>query len=330
MALYIIKMDSIGTMTPVKRIGILPLPGFEIMSYASTVEPLRIANLLARQTLYEIINITTQGRIVPSSGSAFIEADAQIEDQPALDLLLVIAGDNPAAFADTHVLNWISRMARSCPMLGGVSGGPVILVKAGVMAGRRMTVHWEYAETLAEISPDLALEQTLFVVDCNRVTCAGGTAPMDMMYALIGQDHGTRFAQLVSDWFLHTDIRPSGGHQRGGMVDRIGTTNATVLDAVKVMEIHIADPLTLLQIASVTGVSGRQLNRLFSDKLGQSTMGYYRVMRLEKAKNLLRRSSLPLTEIALATGFDNSSHFSTTYRKHFGEAPSKSRERIYG
>jgi transcriptional regulator GlxA family with amidase domain len=321
-------MDSIGALVPAKRIGILPLPGFALMSYASTVEPLRVANMLARQTLYKIMNITTQNRVIPSSGSALIEADAQIEDQPALDLLLVIGGRNPTAFADVRVLNWISGMAQLCPMLGGVSGGSVILAKAGVMTGRRMTVHWEYAETLAEISPNLALEQTLFVIDRNRVTCAGGTAPMDMMHALIGQDHGMRFAQLVSDWFLHTDIRPSGGHLRGGMVDRIGTTNATVLDAVKAMEIHVADPLTLLKIASVTGVSGRQLNRLFSDKLGQSTMGYYRVMRLEKAKNLLINSSLPLTEIALATGFYNSSHFSTTYRNHFGEAPSKSRERI--
>lgn len=319
-------MDDIGTLPLAKRVGILPLPGFALMSYASTVEPLRAANLLARRTLYKIVNITSKGRAIPSSGAAYVEADAQIEDQPALDLLLVIAGGNPETYDDSRVMNWISRMSRFCPMLGGVSGGPVILAKAGVMAGRRMTVHWEHAEALAEISPNLLLERTLFVIDRNRVTCAGGTAPMDMMHALIGQDHGEKFAQLVSDWFLHTHIRPPGGHQRGGMVDRIGTTNATVLGAVQAMETHVADPLTLLQIASVTGVSGRQLNRLFSEKLGQSTMGYYRIMRLEKAKNLLRNSSLPLTEVALATGFDNASHFATTYRKHFGEAPSKSRE----
>jgi transcriptional regulator GlxA family with amidase domain len=320
-------MDNIGTIAPAKRIGILPLPGFALMSYASIVEPMRVANLLARQALYEIMNFTTKDRMVPSSGSAFINADANIEDHPALDLLLVIAGENPTAYGDIRVLNWISHMARLCPMLGGVSGGPVILAKAGVMTGRRMTVNWEYAESLAEKSPNLTLEQTLFVIDRDRVTCAGGAAPMDMMHALISQDHGSRFAQLVSDWFLHADIGHPGGARQGGIVGRVGTLNTTVLDAVKAMEIHVANPLTLSQIASNTGVSERQLNRLFSDKLGQSTMGYYRVMRLKKAKNLLRSSSMPVAEIALATGFDNSSHFSTTYRNHFGEAPSKSRRR---
>ena len=205
---------------------------------------------------------------------------------------------------------WLIRMARSGVRLGGVSGGPVILARAGLMTGRRMTVHWEYAAALAEMHPDLVLERTLYVIDRDRVTCAGGTAPVDMMHALIAGHHGARFAQLVSDWFLHTEIRPPVGPQRGGMASRIGTTNAAVLQAVAAMESHVADPVTLGDLAAASGVSARQLNRLFHAALGRSTMQVYIELRLEKAMNLIRNSPLSLTEIALATGFSSSSHFS--------------------
>ena len=60
-------------------------------------------------------------------------------------------------------------MARRGVTLGGVSGGPVILVKAGLMTGRRMTVHWEHAAALAELSPGLLIERSLYVIDRERV-----------------------------------------------------------------------------------------------------------------------------------------------------------------
>ncbi|PWE33791.1 AraC family transcriptional regulator [Maritimibacter sp. 55A14] len=308
------------------RIGVLPLDGFALMSYASVVEPFRAANLLSRRTLYEIVHISRGGEDARSSGAARIPADARVGEALALDLLFVVAGGDPVAFDDAAALAWLGRMARRGVRMGGVSGGPVILARAGLMEGRRMTVHWEHAEALAEISPGLAIERSLYVIDRDRVTCAGGTAPMDLMHALIAERHGTVFAQLVSDWFLHTDIRPSGGPQRGGLVARVGTTSAPVLHAVEAMESHVADPLSLAQLARAAGVSARQLNRLFVARTGKSAMRYYRELRLDKAQNLLRNSALSLTEIALAAGFSSSSHFARAYGAHFGAAPSRLRQ----
>lgn len=318
-------MAAIGPDRAAHRIGILPIDGFALMSYASTAEPFRAANLLSNRVLYEIVNISVSDGFAQSSGAGLVRADARVGDALALDYLFVIAGGDPAAFEDRKVLNWIAGAARRGAQLGGVSGGPVILARAGLMEGRRMTVHWEHAAALAEISPKLMIERTLYVIDRDRVTCAGGTAPMDLMHALIARHHGGIFARLVSDWFLHTEIRPSGGPQRGGLVARVGTTNAAILDAVAAMESHVADPLALAQIAGISGVSPRQLNRLFGDRLGQPVMRYYRDLRLDKAQNLLRNSPMAITEIALACGFANSSHFSRAYQGKYGAAPSLTR-----
>lgn len=307
------------------RIGILPIPGFALMSHAATTEPLRAANLLAGRTLYDVVHVAPTRDSVASSGAASVTPEACFADDLALDYLFVIAGGDPALFPDRAITPWLSRQARAGVVMGGVSGGPVILARAGLMRDRRMTVHWEYAAALAEVSPDLRIERTLFVIDRDRITCAGGTAPMDMMHALIATHHGSGFARAVSDWFMHTEIRPATGPQRASLVERVGCRVPAILDAVEAMERNIGDPLSLPRLARIAGLSPRQLNRVFRQHLGETTGARYRRLRLERARNLLRNSALSLTEVALATGFASSSHFSRAYREEFGDPPSRYR-----
>ena len=308
-----------------RRIGILVLDGFAAMSFAALTEPMRAANLLARQQIYDTVIFSAKGHPAQSSGATIVMPNTRIGQDDRLDYVFIVAGGDPMRFSDPGITAWLTRMSRAGIPLGGVSGGPVILARAGLMEKRRMTVHWEHATALAEVSPHLVIERSLYVIDRDRVTCAGGSAPMDLMHDLITQHHGMEFARQVSDWFMHTNIRPSGGPQRAGLLERVGSQNPIILDAVKTMEAHVAEPLPLESLAKTAGISPRQLNRLFAEKLGRPTMRYYREVRLEKAQSLLRNSPLSLTEIALATGFANSSHFSRAYAAQFGQPPSAHR-----
>lgn len=308
------------------RVGVVLVDGFALMSYASAVEPFRAANFLSGAALYEVCNIPAIGEVATSSSGAKIPGRGAVGGPLDFDLMIVVAADYSATFRDPRLISWLRRAGRMGITLSGVSGGPVLLAVAGLMTGRRMTVHWEYMPLLDEICPGLLIEKTLYVIDRDRVTCAGGVAPLDLMHALIADRHGPALARRVSDWFLHTEVRPSRGPQRAGLIERWGTTNAKLLDVIMAMEGHIADPLALSQLAAFAGLSGRQLNRLFQDKLGHTTMEFYRNLRLEKAQNLLRNSSLPLIEIAVATGFTNAAHFATAHRRLFGFPPSAVRK----
>lgn len=322
-------MDKLRDNTPF-RVGFLLIDGFALMSYSAAFEPLRAANLLAGRQLYDVRHLPAQGGLATSSGGAQVPASAHIGEQVDFDLILVVAGGNPVAFRNARVLRWLRHLASRGVLIGGVSGGPVILARAGIMQGRRMTVHWEHAIALTDISPDLLVERSLYVIDRDRITCAGGIAPLDMMHALIVEHHGEAFATRVSDWFVHTDIRPPGGPQRSGLAERYRTHNQAIISSIVAMENHIADPLELGQLAQLVGLGARQLNRLFTSELGQSTIAFYRSLRLEKARRLLLHSSLSVADIAIATGFAGSAHFSTRYREHFGLAPTASRNRRDG
>lgn len=318
------KTDPIGSDAGVYRVGVLPLPGFALMSYACTVEPLRAANLLSRRPLYEVVHFGGGGPIA-SSGAALVEEERPVGDAADLDLLLVVAGGDPFGFEDAAVFSWLRKLARRGVRIGGVSGGAVVLANAGLMAGRRLTVHWEHASQLVDRFPDMLIERRLFVIDRDRVTCGGGAAPLDLMHALIASHHGSVFARLVSDWFLHTDIRGPSAPQRGGIAERLGAWSPHIHEVVAAMESHVGDPLSLRQLAMITDVSPRHLNRLFDEAFGQSVMAFYRGLRLETARRLIRSTAMGLAEISEATGFANAGHFSNAYLNRFGIRPRKDR-----
>lgn len=311
-----------------QKVGFLLIPGFALMSYASAIEPLRAANLLSGRPLYAWRHVSPTGEAVAASTGARIPCDFGVDRDEEFDLLLVCAGGNPVAFHHGPTLGWIRRRAVFGTVIGGVSGGPVILAKAGVMKGRRMTVHWEHAEALEEAYPDIPLSRALYVIDRNRVTCAGGVAPLDLMHALIAERFGAPFAQRVSDWFLHTDIRPAGGAQRGSLVERYGVHHKEVVRALALMEDHVADPLACSEVARRAGVSLRQLERLFRAHLGSSLKQQYLAIRLDRARDLVRQTPLSITEIAVAAGFANSGHFSKRYHARFATRPSDERRRM--
>ncbi|MEM9811630.1 MAG: helix-turn-helix domain-containing protein [Pseudomonadota bacterium] len=293
------------------------------MSYACTVEPLRAANLLSRRPLYNVVHLGEED--AGSSGAASVQAARPLAAPGGLDLVLVVAGGDPFQFDDPRVFEGLQGLTRRGVAVGGVSGGSVILAKAGLMAGRRMTVHWDHAAELAELYPELLIERRLYVIDRDRVTCGGGIAPLDLMHALIARQHGGPFARLVSDWFLHTDIRAATAPQRAGLAERLGSRSPHVLEAVAAMESHIGDPLSLTQLALVAGVTPRHLNRLFAEAFGQSVATYYRDLRLALGRRLVRTSAQGIAEIADATGFGTPGHFSNAYKAQFGLRPSADR-----
>lgn len=307
------------------RVGLVLIDDFALLSYASLTEPLRVANLLSGRELYRVSVLPTSGAMATSSGGVLVPANARIGDPIDLDLVIVVAAGNPFSFKDREVLLWLRELARRNVSLGGVSGGPVVLAEAGLMEGYRMTLHWQHAPALRERHPELVIERSLYVVDRERLSCAGGTAPLDLMHALLMRDQGVTLAREVSDWLQHTEIRPPGGAQRAGVVERYGVHLPPLIEALGAMETHVTDPLSLDDLAQIANVGARQLTRLFRDKLGTSPMALYRELRLEQGHRLLRQTDLCVGEVARATGFASAAHFASAYGSQYHHSPRQSR-----
>ena len=306
-------------------IGFLLVPDFALMSYAAAIEPLRAANLLSGKTLYRWWHAAPSGEPVTASNGVAVIPDCGTRTEKPANIVFVCAGGNPATFADKTTLAWLRRLARKGTKLGGISGGPFILARAGLLDGRRATLHWEHMPAFREAFPQVTVVPSLFEIDGNRITCSGGISALDMMVALIERDHGRPLAAAVGDWFLHTHVREGYGPQRLDLRYRLGIADEKLLRVLGAMEMNLEQPLARTELAKRAGISLRQLERLFQTYVGHGIHHHYLWLRLEHARRLLRESSLPVLDVALATGFSSASQFSRAYAQIFGEAPSKTR-----
>jgi transcriptional regulator GlxA family with amidase domain len=308
-----------------QSVGFLLVPGFALMSYAAAIEPLRAANLISGKPLYRWWHAAPGGKPVMASNGLAIIPDIGVGTDRDVDMLFVCAGGNPATFNDKPVFAWLRKLARRGVTIGGISGGPYILARAGLLDGRRVTLHWEHQPAFSEDFPDIEVTPSLFEIDGNRITCSGGISALDMMVALIERDHGRQLAAAVGDWFLHTHIREGMGPQRMDLRLRLGVADEKLLRVLRRMEESIEAPQARAELARIAGVSVRQLERLFRRHLGHGIHKQYSSMRLERARQLLRETALPVLDVAIATGFTSSSQFARAYRRSFGEPPSRTR-----
>jgi transcriptional regulator GlxA family with amidase domain len=310
------------------KVGFVLVEDYALMSIAAGVEPLRAANLLSGRIVYEMTFLALAGHSAKASVGASFETLPVAEAGTDFDIVFVVAGGNPFEIADPTLDAWLRRLDRVGVRLGGISGGAAILCAAGLMEQRRFTIHWHHYDALSERFPEALMERRLFVIDRDRYTCAGGVAPLDMMYALMAADHGVPFARKVSDWFLHTQIRPSQNPQRASPAEKYAVHHPALTAAVELMEAHIADPLDAEQLAALCAVSPRQLHRLFRQQIGTSLGAFYTALRIEKARELLGQTSLPIVEVGLATGYYNRSYFTRIFRVTVGVTPSRFRRPV--
>jgi Transcriptional regulator containing an amidase domain and an AraC-type DNA-binding HTH domain len=308
-----------------EEIGLVLIPGFALMCYASAVEPLRAANLLAGRELYRVHTYAPEDRSVTSSSGASISAIPLASRRERLDSLFVIAGGHPSGWDWPIVHRTLRALARDGVTIGGISGGPYLLAAAGLLDECRFTIHWEHTPALREAFPELKPVQARYVFDRNRLTCGGGVAPLDMMHALIAARHGAAFATSVSDWYLHTHVGSSAAPQRASAAERHGLHHPRLLSVLEKMEATIEAPLDRKTMARFAGVTERHLDRLFATHLGSTFTAEYRRLRLEHARTLLQQSALTISEIAVACGYSTPAHFSRAFREQYGTAPRAAR-----
>lgn len=309
------------------RIGFILVPGYALMSFASAVEPLRAANLLAGRTVFEIRFFSSDAQPVAASAGAVMQTEPLPRKPDGLDALFVVAGGDPAGLKqDATLFSCLRRMARSGLTIGGISGGPYLLAAAGLLADRRFTIHWEHASALMERWPDLHPERVRFVIDRDRITCGGGVAPLDLMHALIETREGPDFARSVSDWFLHTHVDEPASPQRSSIVERYRIHHKGLAGILEKMESHVEKPLSRHDMAKFAGISERHLDRLFLTVMKSGFQKEYLKIRLERARTLLKQSPMKISEIALACGFAGPSQFARAFRAQFGENPGATRK----
>ena len=314
-----------GEPTKSKRFVFVLLDQFTMLCFASALESLRIANRTAGRPLYTWRIIGEDGDTATCSNGCTFKLDADLEELNRDDIVMVCGGVNIQNATSKKVLNWVRREARRGVTMAGLCTAGFTLAKAGLLDGKKATIHWENQDSFIEEFEDVELTKSVFVIDGNRITTAGGTASIDLMLKIIAQDHGEDLANAVADQLIYSSIRTDQDTQRLSVPTRIGVRHPKLSSVIQMMEKNIEEPISPAVLAKDVGMSTRQLERLFRRYLSRSPKRYYMELRLQRARNLLMQTDMTVINVALACGFASPSHFSKCYRSHYHTTPYRER-----
>jgi transcriptional regulator GlxA family with amidase domain len=243
-----------------------------------------------------------------------------------VDILFVCGGINVRDAVSPALLTQLRRLADRRVPLGALCTGGYALARAGLLDQFRATIHWENLSALREEFPRVQISDQLFTIDRDRFTCSGGTAPLDLMLHLINGRLGPKISQLVSEQFIVDRVRKDTDRQYIPLRAQIGLSNRGLIRVAQLMEENIEKPLSLDKIARATGLSRRQIERLFKRDLNVVPKRFYLEMRLRRARELLLQTAMPIMDVTTACGFQSPPHFSKCYRNQFGHPPSAERK----
>jgi len=321
------RSPSSGFEAPTKprRFVFVLVNDFTLLSFAGALDALRIANRNFTAPAYEWILCGEGGDTVTSSAGPEFKLDMDLEELKRDDTILICSGVDVQANSSKKLINWLRREARRGVQIGGLCTAAYVLAKAGLLDGKRATIHWENHDSFAEEFEEVELTKSVFVTDGNRMTTAGGTSSIDLMLKLIADDHGEEIANVVADQQIYTSIRTDQDTQRLSVPTRIGVRHPKLSAVIQMMEANIEEPVSPSILAKDVGMSTRQLERLFRRYLNRSPKRYYMELRLQKARNLLMQTDMSVINVALACGFASPSHFSKCYRAHYNTTPYRER-----
>jgi transcriptional regulator GlxA family with amidase domain len=308
-----------------RRFVFVLLDQFTMLCFACAIEPLRIANRMSGKRLYAWAIAGEDGRDVTCSNGVTFHVDMDLGELARDDTVMICGGMDVHAATTRRVLSWLRREARRGLTIGGLCTAGHTLARAGLLDGRRATIHWENQDSFAEEFGEVTLTKSVFVIDGNRITTAGGTASIDLMLKIIADDHGEDLAGAVADQLIYSSIRTDQDTQRLSIPTRIGVRHPKLAQVIQIMEQNIEEPISPALLAHNVGLSTRQLERLFRRYLNRSPKRYYMELRLQKARNLLMQTDMSVINVALACGFTSPSHFSKCYRAHYQTTPYRER-----
>ncbi len=312
-----------------EHFGFFLVPNYSMIAFSSAIEPLRMANRDADRELYRWSLYTIDGLPEKASNGLEITPDGKIDDAADLSILFVCGGADIAEAWSKPLQQSLRRIAkRNQVKLGALCTGSYLLARAGLLDGYRCTIHWENIASLREEFPNVQVSDDLFIIDRDRISCAGGQSSMDMMLKLINDQHGNKLVTRISEQFMCERIRSSDDRQRIPLHMSLGSNQPKLTEAVTLMEANIEEPISLDELSNYVGISRRQLERLFQKHLNCVPTRYYLKLRLNRARLLLLQTSKSIVDIALACGFISAPHFSKCYRDLFGIPPRDERRKL--
>ena len=311
---------------------VVAFDGLQLLDLAGPVEVLRTATRLGARPPYRIVIATRDGTPVRSESGVQLAADVSLTELARGDLpvdtLVVVGGQGTAAAAaDADFVADLRTVAARTPRVTSVCSGSFLLAAAGLLDGYEATTHWGSCDRLAELHPDVTVRpDRIYVRDRDRWTSAGVTAGIDLMLAIVEDDHGSELAHAVAGWLVVFVRRPGGQSQFSAQLRAMPAASPSIADLQRWLPDHLDVDLAVETLAARAGMSARNFARVFRRETGTTPAAYVEELRVETARRLLEDTGLTVAAVATRVGFAHAETLHRAFRRRVGTTPDRYRQ----
>jgi transcriptional regulator GlxA family with amidase domain len=304
----------------------LVFSGASIMCVASAIDPLRAANRISGEESFRYRLVSVSGDPAVTTCGLPIAVSGRFDPAASTDVIVVIAGFGTQGYATASFLQGLRRAARSARACGGIEAGTWLVARAGLLEGRAATTHWEDMEDFAAAFPGTDVRPDRYVIVGPVFTSGGASPTFDLMLHLVRSRLGMAAALDVASVFIYDQSRASTDAQPLVSLGRLDGYDPRLAQAIRLMEAHVDQPLSVDAIAKRTGVTPRTLEGVFRKSIGETPGAYYLRLRLTAARKLVVDTRVAMADIAARTGFSSAAAFSRAFSRSFGRSPTALRK----
>jgi transcriptional regulator GlxA family with amidase domain len=216
------------------------------------------------------------------------------------------------------IVGWLRRQHANGATLASACTGVLLLAETGLLAGKEATIHWAFAPTFQRHFPDVRLrpEEVLIVAgDRHEFVMTGGVMSWhDLALHLIGTRVGPSAAQAMAR-LLMLEWHGNGQAPYMAFVPKLDHGDGRIVQVQRWIADHymIADCVPEMVVRS--GLSRRTFERRFRKATGLSAIAYVQALRIAEARRRLERTALPVEEVALKVGYENTAFFRRLFQR---------------
>jgi len=288
------------------------------------------ANDCVAEKFYEVSIVAELDQPIRCNSGLRVLPDSTYLASPTNPDTLLVAGSVGVPAAPCRdVIDWLARQALQTRRYGSVCTGAFLLGEAGLLGGRTVATHWQFAALLAERFPEARVDgDRMFVRDGALVTSAGSSAAIDLGLALVEEDLGRDVSLYVARRLVVFLKRPGDQSQFSVHLAAQAADRSRLHHVQQYILNHPAADLSTNALASMAAMSARNFTRVFTQEVGISPSEYVDRTRVDVARYLLEGSWLSIDKIAAKSGFGSARAMRRVFLARIGVAPSEYRERF--
>jgi transcriptional regulator GlxA family with amidase domain len=314
-----------------KTVAIVLFPDYLLLDMAGPLEVFSIANrFLPEAQHYQLTTIGTDDGLIRASNGVSIQADVSLDNaRQDYDLLLIPGGPGAYNSRFPRLLTWLSQAAEKSLQYGSICTGAFILGQAGLLDGHKVTTHWNYIDRLGRRFPhaDIGTDQ-IYIKDRRLITSGGVTAGIDLALAVVTDDHGKKVALDVAKVLLVVIKRQGGQAQFSPMLAAVSAQDSPITQVQNHVIAHVEEAFNVEQLAGMANMSTRNFTRVFTRETGMTPMEFIQNARIDRAREQLENTDLPLKTIAFRSGFGSVRYMRLLFSEKLGLTPSQYRQQF--